>query len=319
MTDAVSPRATLGGAPFAAAAMVFFTMNDAAIKALSGAYPLHEIVLIRSLLALVIVVVLSLTLGGGLGALKTSRPVISLLRGAFMVAANMLFFLGLAAMPLAEASAVFFVSPLVITAFSVIFLRERVGPRRWIAVLVGLAGVLVIIRPGSEAFQPAALLPMAAAVCYAGLQMLTRVIGRTDATLSMIFWIQLVFIFVAIAIGLTVGDGRFAEQESPSLAFFFRGWVWPGPAHYLRLASLGLILVAAAWLISRAYTVSEAALVAPFEYIAVPLAVFWGYVVFDEWPDTSAWTGITLIIGAGLFLMWREVRLNRTQPRTAQR
>ena len=319
MTDAALSRATLGGAPFAAAAMVFFTMNDAAIKALSGAYPLHEIVLIRSTLALVIVVVMALTLGGGLTALRTRRPVISFLRGAFVVAANMLFFLGLAAMPLAEASAVFFIGPLVITVFSVIFLRERVGPRRWIAVFVGLAGVLVIIRPGSAAFQPAALLPMAAAVCYAGLHMLTRVIGRTDTTLSMIFWIQLVFISVAVAIGLTVGDGRFAEQDSPSLAFFFRGWVWPDPAHYLRLASLGLILVAGAWLISRAYSVSEAALVAPFEYVAMPLAIFWGYVVFGEWPDSNAWTGIALIVGAGLFLMWREVRLNRSPPPAAPR
>jgi drug/metabolite transporter (DMT)-like permease len=315
MTDTTLSHTTLGGAPFAAAAMVFFTMNDAAIKSLSGSYPLHEIVLIRSSVALAIVVVLALTIGGGFGSLKTSRPVVSFLRGAFVVAANMLFFMGLAAMPLAEASAVFFVGPLVITAFSVIFLRERVGPRRWIAVFVGLVGVIVIIRPGSEAFQPAALLPAAAAVCYAGLHMLTRVIGRTDSTLSMVFWIQLMFITVAAIIGLSVGDGRFAEQESLSLAFFFRAWVWPESAHFLRLVSVGMILVAGAWLISRAYTVSEAALVAPFEYIAMPMAIFWGYVIFGEWPDANAWTGIALIIGAGLFLMWREVGLSQKKHR----
>ena len=186
-----------------------------------------------------------------------------------------------------------------------------VGPRRWIAVIVGLVGVIVIIRPGTDAFQPAAVLPFAAAIFYAGLNTMTRVLGRTDSVWSMIFWIQLTFIAVALVIWLAVGDGRYADQDNPSLEFFFRAWVWPDPAHYARLIAVGLMLTVGAWLISRAYTVSEAALVAPFEYIAMPLAIFWGYVIFGEWPDTTAWIGIALVIGAGLFLMWREVSLRR--------
>ncbi|HEV8035306.1 DMT family transporter, partial [Yoonia sp.] len=239
---------------------------------------------------------------------RTKRLKMHILRGLCVVFANMTFFLGLAAMPLADAVAIFFVSPLVITLFSVVFLGELVGPRRWAAIAVGLIGVLVMMRPGTAAFQVASLLPLAAAVCYAGLHILTRRIGGTESAATMAFYIQVVFLFVGVSFGLIAGDGRFGDQSDLSLAFLFRAWSWPAVADLPIFLVIGVGTAVAGYLISQAYRVAEASYVAPFEYLALPMAVVWGIVVFDEFPDVWDFVGMALILGAGLFMVWREAR-----------
>ncbi|MCB1969883.1 MAG: DMT family transporter [Geminicoccaceae bacterium] len=299
------------GALSALIAVFCFSINDMAIKFLSGGYALHQVVFIRALIGITILLTVLLPFSGGLAALRTHRFGMHMLRGLCVVFANMTFFLGLAALPLAEGVAVFFISPLVITVFSMIFLKEKVGPRRWAAIVIGLAGVLVMLRPGTGLFQPAALLPMVAAVGYASLHMLTRHIGRTESTLAMSFYIQITFILLSSTIGLAVGDGRYAGTGNVSLDFFFRQWTMPDQRDWLILFALGLTSAFGGFFISQAYRVAEAALVAPFEYAALPLAVFWGFAVFGEWPDMTSLAGIALITGSGLFMIWREA-VNRS-------
>ena len=308
----LSPALT--GALCAAAAVVCFSVNDTAVKFLSGDYALHQVVLIRSLFGLAVMLGLMMPVTGGPAALATRRLGMHLLRAACVVFANMTFFLGLAALPLAEGVALFFVSPLVITLFSVIFLKETVGPRRWAAIAVGFVGVLVVLRPGTEVFQPAALLPVAAAIGYAALHMLTRHIGGTETALAMTFYIQLSFVVVAGAMGLAFGDGRFAGTGDASLDFLLREWVMPAPRDWGVLALVGLASAFGGYFISQAYRVAEAAVVAPFEYLAMPLAVLWGVLVFDEWPDGVALAGIALIIASGLVIIWRETMARRAPP-----
>jgi len=300
------------GAVSALLAVLLFSINDATIKFLSGGYALHEVVLIRSLIGFVIIVALIAPMTNGWAIMRTRRLGMHLLRGLLVVAANMLFFLGLAAMPLAEAVAIFFVSPLIITVFSVIFLGEKVGPRRWAAIVVGFIGVLIMMRPGTETFRIASLLPLIAAVCYAGLHMMTRLIGRTESAATMAFYIQIAFIFVSGAMGLVFGDGRFAVQSDPSLEFLLRAWVWPDPADIGLFLLLGICTGIGGYLISQAYRVAQAAVIAPLEYIALPLSVLFGILVFDEWPDAVAFIGMGFIVGSGLFTLWREA-----QPETA--
>jgi drug/metabolite transporter (DMT)-like permease len=218
----------------------------------------------------------------------------------------MCLFLGLAALPIADATAIFFVSPLVITVFSVIFLKEVVGPRRWAAIAVGFIGVLVIVKPGTAAFQLASLLPIAAAFLYATLHMLTRKIGGTESAPTMAFYIQLTFLIASSMIGLGLGDGRFAGSGHPSLEFLFRAWAWPPVGDYPILVMLGISGMLGGLFISQAYRLSEAAFAAPFEYVAMPMAIMWGVTVFGTWPDATAWIGIALIVGSGLYLVWRE-------------
>ncbi len=299
--------ATLG-ALCAVGAAAAFTLGDMAVKSLSGSYPLHQVTLIRAFVALGLLVGLVIPFTGGLAQLRTRRPVIHLLRGCFLLGANMAFFLALAAMPIADATAIFFISPMVIAVFSVIFLSETVGPRRWAAIGVGFLGVLIMIRPGTEAFTPVALLPLLAATCYAALHMLTRRLGATDSAATMAVYMQLAFLVFSVLVGLGIGDGRFDAGTHASLSFLLRAWVWPDPADALLFLLTGLGSAIGGFLISQAYRICEAALIAPLEYVAMPMAIFWGFVVFSELPDGMSWTGILLIVGSGIYMIWRETR-----------
>ncbi len=299
-------KASLFGVLSALVASFFFSFNDMSIKFLSGDYALHQVVLIRSSLGMLFLLVFLIPFDGGFRTLKTKRLRSHLFRGLCVVFANMTFFLGLAAMPLADAVAIFFVAPLIITVFSVIFLGETVGPRRWGAVAVGMLGVIVMMRPGGDSFQVTALLPLAAAFGYAALHIMTRKIGDTESASTLTFYIQLTFIVVSILMGLVLGDGRFAGSGDASLDFLLREWSAPKTGDYVVFGLIGLASTLGGYFISQAYKLAEAGLAAPFEYVALPLAIFWGVVVFGEWPDAIAWVGISLILGSGLYTFWRE-------------
>ena len=298
-------------------AVFCFSTNDVAIKFISKDYALHLVVLIRSLVGLAVLFMLIVPLSGGVNVLYTNRLGLHLLRGLCVVFANITFFLGLAALPLAEGVAIFFISPLLITIFSVIFLKEIVGPRRWAAVTIGLIGVLVILRPGSASFQTASLLPLSAAFGYATLHMLTRYIGKTESAASLSFYIQVTFLVVCLMSGLIIGDGKFSGWSDPSLEFLFRAWSWPSNDHYSILILIGTTSAFGGFFISQAYRISEASVVAPFEYIALPIAIFWGVIVFGEFPDKTTFIGIALILGSGLYIIWRETILKDAEtPKT---
>lgn len=304
MTVAISGNRT--GILCAVGAAVCFSTNDMLIKLMSGDYPLHQIILIRATLALIVTLAVIVPLEGGFAILRTRRPGMHLLRGATVVIANMTFFVSLAAMPIADATAIFFVSPLMIAALSVVFLGETVGPRRWASIGVGLAGVLIVIRPTSESFQLAALLPVVAALCYALLHIMTRKMGLSEKAATMSFYIQLTFIFVSSGFGVVAGDGGLLQSSHPSLTFLLGAWVWPDPGDYAWLALLGLASAGGGYLISQAYRTSEAGLVAPFEYVAFVMAIFWGYFIWGDVPTAVAALGMALVLGSGLYLALRE-------------
>lgn len=304
------------GALCATVAVLFFSVNDVAMKFLSGGYALHQVVLIRSFIGLFVLLAVIAPMTNGWAIARTKRLRMHMLRGLCVVAANMTFFLGLAAMPLADAVAIFFICPLVITVFSVVFLKETVGPRRWAAIAVGMVGVIIMMRPGTSAFQIASVLPIVAAFCYATVHVLARRLGGTESAATMAFYIQIMFIIVCIIMGLAVGDGRFGNQTDPSLLFLLRAWSWPVVADYPVFIVIGVGVAIAGFLISQAYRVTEASFVAPFEYLALPLSVVWGMVIFDEFPDGWDYVGMTLILGSGLFTAWRETQ---TKPIALQR
>ncbi|MDO5756980.1 MAG: DMT family transporter [Rhodobacterales bacterium] len=294
------------GAACALSAILCFSFVDLGIKLLSEGYALHQVVFLRSLVSLSVFLLVILPLGGGWPALRTGRPGAHLLRGAFIVCANVCLFLGLAALPIADAVAIFFVSPLAIAVMSVIFLGETVGPRRWTAIILGLAGVLLIVQPGTEAFQAASLLPMLSALLYGAMHMVTRRVRTTESATTMTFYVILTFMISSAIIGLLIGDGRFAGGAHPALEFLLRAWAPPSRGDIWIIVMLGVAGVTGSWLISQAYRLSEAAFAAPFEYVAMPISIFWGVAFFDTWPQLNAWAGIVLIIGSGLYMLWRE-------------
>ncbi len=288
-----------------------FSFNDMAVKLLSGGYPLHQIVFFRALVALTITIAIIMPLDGGLVNVWTKRPWAHVLRGLFVVVANTTFFTGIAVLPLADATAVFFVAPLIITGLSVLILREWVGPRRWMAVIAGLVGVLIVVRPGAATFSPMVFLPILAALAYASVQIMTRSMGLTEKASTLAMYIHLTFLIVSACAGLVIGDGRFAGQENDALEFLLRPWIWPHTSDAVFMIVLGCSNATAGYLISLAYRNTNAGVIAPFEYVALVWAVAWGIMVFAEWPDASTWLGIVLIIAAGVYTAVREGAIGR--------
>lgn len=302
-------------------AVVTFSTNDMIVKWFSGDYPLHQVVFIRSSVALIVTLAVIMPLDGGFANLRTKRLGLHLLRGLAVVVANLTFFAGIAVLPLSEATAIFFVAPLLITVLSIPLLGEVVGFHRLSAVALGLVGVIIVIRPGSEGFQLAALLPLVAACAYAALQIMTRKMGLTEKASTMAFYIQLTFIIVCSGFGIIAGDGRYAPGDGGSLDFLLRAWVWPEGFDLWLMIGLGGLLAVGGYLISQGYRVVEAGVVAPFEYVLMPLAIFWGIVIWNDWPDSQSWVGIALIISAGVYVFYREAIqgrrnvLDRPMPR----
>lgn len=279
--------------------------QDVAIKWLSSDYPLHQVILARAGIAMLLTLVV-VHFEGGLQSLWTRNLGPLIARGLLLIVANMSYFLALASMQLAEALAIFFIGPLFITILSIPFLGEKVGIVRWGAVLAGLAGVIVMLRPGAGAIQLVALLPVLAAFCYASMQIITRRIGVVHKASVLAFYIHFTFVIASAAIGLMIGDGRFAGTGNASLEFLLRAWVFPGPQDALLMLACGTLAAIGGYTISQAYRLAEATAVAPFEYSALPLAIIWGVVIWGDLPDATSLAGILLIVGGGLFVFYRE-------------
>ena len=287
-------------------AQVFFTTQSMAIKFISGNYALHQIILIIASVGILFTLLVFVPIDGGYKYLLSKRLGLHLLRGFGLVVANLCFYTALVTIPLAEATSIFFIEPLLITSLSVFLIGEKVGMRSWIAVLVGLLGVMIMLRPGSGFFNPASILPLVAALAYALVQIMTRKIGKNEKASTMAFYIQLNFVAVSGLMGLIFGDGHLADPSQPTLNYLFRAWIVPSVVDLMIMFGIGLLSGLGAYFISQSYRISKAGIVAPFEYVALPLSIFWGITIFGDWPDTISCLGIILIAGAGLFIVYSE-------------
>lgn len=301
------PTSNLTGILLALGGGVALSLNDLSIKFLSTGYALHQIILIRALITLPIIFAVIWATGTGFAQLRSARLPAHLARVCIVLVSNVTYFLGLAALPLADAVATAFVAPVFVTVMSAVILGEKVGPHRWAAVLVGLVGVGVMLRPGAGVVQPAAVLVLISAAAYAASHMMTRRMRDTESAMTLNFYVQMGFIVVSCLMGLWVGDGHLASATAHGpLAFLFRPWIVPPLADWPAFLGTGLAVGIGGLMMSQAYRTTEAALIAPFEYIGMPMAIFWGLLVFGTWPDGTAWAGIALICGAGLYTLLRE-------------
>lgn len=291
--------------------MLSISVNDMLIKRLSGAYPLHELVFVRSTIGIMFSLML-VQLEGGFQILRTSTPFLHALRGILIVISNLTYFTALAVISLAEAMAVFFVAPLFITLLAIPVLGEKVGPWRLGAVAVGLVGVIIMLRPWETAEAAPynrliLLLPVVAAFTYAFNQVLTRRLGVSSKASAMAVYIQATFIVVSALFFAIAGDGRFADGvDNASVQFLLRAWIWPEGTDAWLFLGLGFNSAIIGYALSAAYRLADAGTIAPFEYVGMPLAVFWGWAVFGVLPDRIVLLGVLLIIGAGLVVFIRE-------------
>ena len=221
--------------------------------------------------------------------LATRRPGLQLLRTCCQMGAALCFYMGLRAMPLADITGITLLLPLAITALAALTLGEQVGWRRWCACAAGMAGALLIARPGLPGAQPAALWPLATVVLFACYTVLTRRLTTEDSTPTLMIWASLATVVV---LGLA----------SPLY------WVWPGPEGWAGLAGVCLFSGIANSARIKALALAPASLLAPFGYTQIATATVVGLIVFDELPDALSWTGIAVVVGSGLYVWHRERR-----------
>jgi len=306
---------SLKGIGLVAFGISIFSIQDVLIRSFSGSYSVVEIMFIRALIALLPMLVF-VHLDGGLKTLWARPPWKPLLRGCFGVCCYSSYYMAMASLPLATVTSVFFVSPLIVTLLSVVVLRETVGIRRWIGVSIGFAGMLMIIRPwssfaGADGINWAMALPMVAAMTYACSIMMTRRLGRDFTGASLAFYAMVSFLIASTLAGLAFGDGHLANESHPSLGFLTRAWRWPNLVDFSLIAVCGGVAAVGFYCLTQGYRLAQASVAAPFEYVALPLSIAWGFVIWDEVPTTMTFTGIAMIVAGSLYVLRREAQRKR--------
>jgi drug/metabolite transporter (DMT)-like permease len=273
------------------AGVSLFPFMNAGVKLLDADYPVIEIVWARFTGHLIFMLAVFMPRHGW-SLLWPKRPVVQIARSALMLVSNMVFVMAIGRVPLATASAIGFTAPLIVTALSVPLLRENVGWRRWSAVVIGFAGALMVIRPGSGLQDPAVLLLLASSLAYALYQIATRWVGRYDNAATGI-------IFAALL-------GSVAMSFVLPFVFVPPRTLWDG----VMFAGLGLFGGAGHYLIIRAFQLAPAAVMAPLGYVELVGTAVLGYLIFASFPDVWTWVGAGVIIASGLYIASRE-RLRR--------
>ena len=271
------------------AAGVLITLNNAATKAVAHEVPLGELIFFRGLTA-ALLIALWLRVGrGSFADLKVRRPWDHFWRGVLMVISMFAFIAGVRAMPLVDVQALVFIGPVLITAMAPFLLSERVGWHRWSAVLVGFAGVVVMLRPGAAGLYWVALLPLASALTSALRDIMTRRMSAGDTSLAIEFCTQSIVVAAAAATAAA-------------------GWVVPAPRDLVLIVLCGVLLTGAHVLTIESLRFAEAVAVAPFRYLMLIWTGLLGFALFGEIPDLWAVLGSALIVASGLYVIHRETR-----------
>lgn len=286
-------------------AMLIFSLQDIAVKGIGGEYSVIEIVMLRSLVALPCTLLL-FRLEGKRGLPTTKRHKLEITRGLFLVLSYTTHFMGLASLPLADIASIRFSAPLMITLLSVVLLGEKVRLYKWLALIVGFAGVLLIVKPGSPTFNVGSIFILISTLFYALSVMITRQLRTTDSSATMAYYSSLVYLiaaFVLAPLPIVVGD---VSDAQPGIAFLFRAWTMPTLLDFVIMSGLGLVWAGGMYCIARAYSLALASVVAPFEYVTLPINVMWGIVIWGESPLLETWIGAFLTVGSGLYILYRE-------------
>ena len=283
------------------AGVFVFSLHDVIAKWMSGEYPVHEIIFIRSGFAIIPILIIA-RLEGGLHLLRTNHFGAHVIRSVLFFGAYICFYLSLAALPLAETASLFYSGPMFITILSVAFLGEKVEFRRWIAVLVGFFGVIMMLKPGSKMIDPAAFLALLSAFLYAIVSIFTRRLGKTENGVSLAFYTTVMYMIYSPIFNIALDRVNVAQKSHPSVAFLFRDWKLPSQGDLLLFIMLGLFAAMGLYFLSQAYRLGQPSTIAPFEYVFVPLSVLWGFVFWKDILETHSIIGMVLIIGSGLYI-----------------
>ena len=279
------------------ASCAVFSVQDVFSRKLAGDYNVYMVVMLRFWVFAAFVLLLAARAPGGLrAAARTAHPVLQSVRGLLLIAEIVVIVFAFTKLGLIETHAVFVCYPLLVAALSGPVLGEKVGWRRWSAILAGFVGVLIILQPGSDVFSIHALLPFGAALSFAVYGLLTRYVSRTDTSSSSLFWIAVIG-----AIAIT--------------PFGIAHWQPMHGIDWLYMAALCFTSILGHWLLIRAYDVAEASAVQPFAYVQVPIISMLGLLIFDESLRPSVVLGSAIVVAAGVFTLWRQRQLEKGTAR----
>ena len=286
--------------------------QDAVVKYMSSGYPAYETLLFRCVGSLPVIAFILWKEGRGWSHCHAAVAAGAACAALILAAAYLCFVLAIAAMPIANAVAIYFTMPFFVAGLAGPLLHERVRLHRWLAIIAGFIGVLIMVRPGAGVFEPASLLALVSAFGYAVGQMLGRPLSQKVPPIVIATWQNFVYAGMALAIGIFFNTFDFGTFTHPSLVFLSRPPVWPGAFDATLLFGHGVFAACAMILFINAYRLAETNFVAPFEYSAMIWAVFYGIVLFGDFPDFYTWIGAAIVVVAGILMILRDRALDRS-------
>lgn len=314
---AIKQNPTLLGITMIVAAVFLLSLADALIKWLSLEMTLWQLFVARSVIAVPLCLLVLRSLGQAL-AIGSGNGRWVLLRCLLLVTAWVALYASLPLLPLPVVAAALYTAPLFIALLSAIFVGEAVGLQRGSALMIGFSGVLVIVKPGSESFSAAVLLPLLGAVCYALAMIITRARCQREDPFVLSFYLNASMLVCGLIAGLML----MALGPSPGLVasnvFLFGGWMPLGGKEWGLLAVLALIMVCAAAASAKAYQSGAPSIVATFDYSYLLFAVFWSALFFADFPDAATLTGMAMIFGAGVLVLRAPVEQGAKVPTAAR-
>ena len=285
--------------------MLIVSFQDATFKYIFSSVSLYEVYLIRTLVSFVIIV-FYLKITNKPIIFYTHYPLLTIIRVTLFFFGFSSFYISLTIMPLATATALFFASPFLITIFAIFILKEQVGPRRWLAVIIGFIGVYVILNPNFNNFDYLSLTPVFTAFCYALSMIIIKKTSDKDDVYSQMFHFYILAIVISIIFYFYMGDGKFNNIDHPASQFIFRKWFDNLEFTLPYMIFVGVIGASAFLCIFTAYRIASPAVISPFEYSILVWASLNGWFFFDEITDVRTIVGMILIVCGGVYIFIRE-------------
>ena len=292
-------------------AMIVFSVQDGIMKHIYNFVSLYEIYLIRTVVSFVLILLFLIITKKPI-VFKSQYPLLTFTRVILFFFGFSSFYVSLTVLPLGTATALFFVTPFLITIFARIFLKEEIGLRRWSAVVVGFIGVYVTLNPDFSNFNYLSLLPILCALCYSLSMIIIKKTSDKDSVYTQTFTFYIGAIIISIIFYFIIGDGKYNVSDHPASQFIFREWFIDFNSNILLMTATGVTATLAFLFLFTAYSIASPAVVSPFEYSILFWSPLVGWLYFDEIPSLNTVIGILIIVSSGVYIFMREKAQNQS-------
>ena len=306
-----TPNNNPKGIVFIIIAMMVFSIQDGIMKHIYNFVSLYEIYLIRTVVSFVLILIFLIVTKKPI-VFKTQYPLLTITRVILFFFGFSSFYVSLTVLPLGTATALFFVTPFLITIFAHFFLKEEIGLRRWFAVIIGFVGVYITLNPDFSNFNYFSLLPILCAFCYSLSMIIIKKTSDKDSVYTQTFTFYIGAIILSIIFYFVIGDGQYNTSVHPASQFIFREWFVDFNSNILLMAATGVTATLAFLFLFTAYSIASPAVVSPFEYSILFWSPLVGWLYFDEIPSLNTVIGILIIVSSGVYIFMREKTQNQS-------